>query len=84
MVVFHCVAVQNLIVLDWSHISIHFPNEEKGSGIGGLRGTDIVTLLLFLEEFIKGIVFMSWHRVDFAVDRTWGVWEEVNSMISFS
>ena len=84
VVVFYSVAVQNLIVLDWLHISILFPNEEKGSSIGGFQRVDIVAFLLFLEEFIEGIVFVSWHRVDFAVDRAWGVWEEVNGMIPFS
>ena len=84
MVVLYSVAVQNSIVLDWSYVSILFPNEEKGSRIGGFRGTNIVALLLFLEEFIKSIIFVLWHRVDFAVDRTWGVWEKVNGVIPFS
>ena len=35
MVVLHSVAVQNSIVLDWSYVSILFPNEEKGSGVRG-------------------------------------------------
>ena len=84
MVIFHGVAVQNLIVLDWLHISILFPNKEKGSSIGGFQRADIVALSMFLEEFIKGIVFVLWHRVDLAVDKAWGVWEEVNGMVPFS
>ena len=84
MVVLHSVAVQNWIVLDWLHVSILFPNEEKGSGIRGFQGVDITAFLLLLEEFIKGIVFVSWHRIDFTIDRTWGIWEEVNGVIPFS
>ena len=83
MVVLHSVAVQDSIILDWSYISVLFSNKEKGSGIGGLQRADIIAFSLFLEEFVKGIVFMSWHRVDLAIDRTWGVWEEVNSVIPF-
>ena len=84
MVILHSVAVQDLIVLDRSYVSILFSNKEKGSRIGGFQGTNIVALLLFLEEFIKGVVFMSWHRVDLAIDRTWGIWDKINGMIPFS
>ena len=84
MVIPNSVAVQDLIVLDGSYISIFFSNEEKGSRIGGFRGTNIVALLLFLEEFIKGVIFVSRHKVDLAIDRTRGIWEKVNGMIPFS
>ena len=84
MVVLYSVAVQNSIVLDWSYISILFPNEENGSSIRGFRRANVITFTLFLEEFIEGIIFMSGHGVDLAVDRTWGVWEKVNGVIPLS
>ena len=84
MVIFHGVAVQNVIVLDWPQIPILFPNEEKGSSVGVFRGADIIAFSLFLEEFIKCIIFMLWLGVNLAVNRAWSVWEEINSMIPFS
>ena len=84
MVVFHGVAIQNSIVLDWLYISVLFSNEEKGSSIRGFQRADIIAFSLFLEEFIKGIVFVPRHRVDFTVNRAWSIWEEVNGMVPFS
>ena len=84
MIVLHSVAVQNSIVLNWSYVSILFSDEEKGSGIRGFQRANVITFALLLEEFIEGIVFVSGHGVDLAIDRTWGVWEKVNGMIPFS
>ena len=83
MVVLYSVAVQGSVVLYWSQISIIFSDEEKGSGIRGLQGADIVAFSLLLEELVKGIALVSWHGVDFAVYRAWSVWEEIDSMIPF-
>ena len=45
---------------------------------------NVITFALLLEEFIEGIIFMSGHGVDLAVDRTWGIWEKVDGVIPFS
>ena len=84
MVVFYSIAVQDSIVLDWSQVSILFPNEEKGGSIGRLGGANIIALSLFMKELIKSTVLMPWHGVNLAVDRAWGAWEKVNGMIPFS
>ena len=84
MIVLHSVAVQNLIVLDRSYVSILFPDKEKWSGVRGFRRANVITFALLLDEFIEGIIFMLGHGVDLAVDRTWGVSEKVNGMIPFS
>ena len=84
MVVLYGIAVQDSIVLDWSYVSVLFPDEEKRGSIGRFRGANIIAFSLFVKEFVESTVLMSWHRVDFAVDRTWGVWEKINSVVPFS
>ena len=68
----------------WSQVSIFFSNKEKGSGVRGFQGADIVAFSLLLEEFVKGVAFVSWHGVDLAIYRAWSVREEINSVVPFS
>ena len=68
----------------WPQVSILFPDEEKGSGIRGFRGANIIAFSLFMKELVESVVLVSWHGINLAVDGTWGVWEKVDSMVPFS
>ena len=37
-----------------------------------------------MKELVESTVLMSRHGINLAVDRTWSVWEKVDSMVPFS
>ena len=57
--------VQIVVVLTRAKTAVFFLNEEEWGGLGGVQGTNLSTVEVFLEEVLGGLPFFRRSGVDF-------------------